>query len=235
MLRHRRGIVRTTVRREEVVLVPAAADRFWDGVQGAELIAPLAATDNLPARPDQNLMAGVYYFRLGRAAVGFWLDATKPLLLHNDVIAIDIDAVRDEAVRRSPEAASAIDLIRRWDADVQTIRNQRAAVDQVAGLPIPGRDLRPMATQIAQAVGADPPSANQVRRRLGAWYRGVLRDRFGPIAPPVADLPSILRQLADAGRDLGPQAERELERIVLELVEVNTGGATLAKSDIADG
>ena len=84
MLRHRRGIVRTTVRHEEVVLVPAAADRFWDGVPGAELIAPLAATDNLPVRPDENLMAGVYYFRLARAAVGFWLDATKPLLLHND-------------------------------------------------------------------------------------------------------------------------------------------------------
>src|SRR5215217_7878537 len=78
MLRRRHGIVRTTVRREEVVLVPAAADQFWDGVQGAELIAPLAATDNLPARPDENLMAGVYYFRLARAAVGFWLDATKP-------------------------------------------------------------------------------------------------------------------------------------------------------------
>src|SRR5215213_187407 len=235
MLRHRRGIVRTTVRQDEVVFVPAPADRFWDGVPGDEIIAPLADTDNLAARPDENLMVGVYYFRLARAAVGFWLDATKPLLLHNDVVAVDIDAVRDETVRRSREAVSAIDLIRRWDADVQTIRNQRAAVDRVAGLPIPGRDLRPMATQIAQAVGTDPPSANQVRRRLGAWYRGVLRDRFGPISPPVADLPSILRQLADTGRDLGPQAERELERIVLELVEVNIGGAPVARSDIADG
>jgi hypothetical protein len=234
MLRHRRGIVRTTVRREEVVLVPAAADRFWDGVPGAELIAPLAATDSLLVRPDENLMAGVYYFRLARAAVGFWLDATKPLLLHNDTVMVDISAVREETERRSREAASAIDLIRRWDADVQTIRNQRAAVDQVAGLPIPGRDLRPMATQIAQAVGADPPSTNQVRRRLGAWYRGVLRDRFGPISPPVTDLPSILRQLADAGRDLGPQAEDELERIVLELVEANTSGTPLVSSDVAD-
>lgn len=235
MLRHRRGIMRATVRREEVVLVPAAANRFWDGVPGAELIAPLASTDNLTVRPDESLMAGVYYFRLARAAVGFWLDATKPLLLHNDVVAIDISAVREEAVRRSRSAASAIDLIRRWDADVQTIRHQRAAVDQVAGLPIPGRELRPMATRIAQAVGADPPSANQVRRRLGAWYRGVLRDRFGPIPPPVSDLPSILRQLSDAGRDLGPQAERELERIVLELVEVNTSGAPLVGSDVTDG
>jgi hypothetical protein len=235
MLRHRRGIVRTTVRREEVVLVPAAADQFWDGVQGAELIAPLAATDNLPTRPDENLMAGVYYFRLARAAVGCWLDATKPLLLHNDRVSVDIGAVREETVRRSRDATSAIDLIRRWDADVVTIRNQRAAVDQAAGLPIPGRDLRPRAAQIAQAVGADPPSANQVRRRMGVWYRGVLRDRFGPISPPVADLPSILRQLGEAGRDLEPQAERELERIVLELVEMNTCSSPLLSSDVADG
>jgi hypothetical protein len=235
MLRHRRGIVRTTVRREEVVLVPAVPDQFWDGVPGAELIPPLAATDNLAARPHENLMAGVYYFRLARAAVGFWLDATKPLLLHNDMVIVDIDAVRDETVRRSREAVSAIELIRRWDADVQTIRNQRAAIDQVAGLPIPGRDLRPMAARIALAVGADPPSANQVRRRLGSWYRGVLRDRFGPIPPPVADLPSILRQFADAGRDLGPQAERELERIVLELVEADSSGGHLVNSDVADG
>jgi hypothetical protein len=235
MLRHRRGIVRTTVRRDEVVLVPASPDRFWDGVQGAELIPPLAATDNLPARTHENLMAGVYYFRLARAAVGFWLDATKPLLLHNDIVTVDIEAVREETVSRSRGAASAIDLIRRWDADVQTIRNQRAAIDQVAGLPIPGRDLRPMAARIALAVGADPPSANQVRRRLGSWYRSVLRNRFGPLPPPVADLPSILRQLADAGRDLGPQAERELERIVLELVAANTSGTPVASSDIADG
>jgi hypothetical protein len=236
MLRHRRGIVRTTVRQEEVVFVPAAADQFWDGVQGAEIIAPLAETDNLPTRPSENLMAGVYYFRLARATVGFWLDATKPLLLHNDVVSVDINAIRDETVRRAREAASAIDLIRRWDADVQTIRNQRAAVDHVAALPIPGRDLRPMAAKIAQGAGGDPPSANQVRRRLGAWYRGVLRDRFGPISPPVADLPMILVQLANAGRDLAPQAERELERIVLDLVsQASPGRSDAVGLDFTDG
>jgi hypothetical protein len=236
MLRHRRGIVRATVRQEEVVLVPAAPDRFWDGVPGAEIIAPLADTDHLPAQPDDSLMAGVYYFRLARAAVGFWLDATKPLLLHSDVVTVDISAVRDETVRRSADASSAIDLIRRWDADVQEIRNQRAAVDQAAALPIPGRDLRAMAAKIAQAAGGDPPSANQVRRRLGAWYRGVLRDRFGPILPPATDLPSVLRQLGDAGRDLAPQAERELERIVLELMTAaSLGAAPAARSNIAHG
>jgi hypothetical protein len=236
MLRHRRGIVRATVRQEEVVLVPAAPDRFWDGVPGAEIIAPLADIDHLPAQPDDNLMAGVYYFRLARAAVGFWLDATKPLLLHNDVVTVDISAVRDETVRRSADASSAIDLIRRWDAGVQVIRNQRAAVDQAAALPIPGRDLRGMAAKIAQAAGGDSPSANQVRRRLGAWYRGALRDRFGPILPPVTDLPSVLRQLGNAGRDLAPQAERELERIVLELMtDASFGAAPAARSNIAHG
>ena len=235
MLRHRRGIVRTTVRREEVVLVPVAADRFWEGVPGAEIIAPLAEIDDLSARPEGNLMAGVYYFRLARAAVGFWLDATKPLLLHNDVATVDLSAVREETAWRSREAISAIDLIRRWDANVQTIRNQRAAVDQVAALPIAGRELRALAATIAQAAGADPPSANQVRRRLGTWYRGALRDRFGPLRPPVADMPSILRHIADAGRDLAPQAERELERIVLELVaEASARDAQAVGSDVAD-
>jgi hypothetical protein len=235
MLRHRRGIVRTTVRPEEVVFVPAAPNRFWDGVPGAEIIAPLADTDNLPARPDGDLMVGVYYFRLARAAVGFWLDATKPLLLHNDIVTVDISAVRDETVRRSREAGSAIDVIRHWNADVQEIRNHRAAVDQAAALPIPSRELRALAATIAQMVGADPPSANQVRRRLGAWYRGALRDRLGPILPPVTDLPSILRQLADAGRDLAPHAERELERIVLELVAEASSGAPAVSSNVADG
>ena len=47
---------------------------------------------------------------------------------------------------------------------------------------------------------------------------------------------SILRQLADAGRDLAPEAERELERIVLELVEEASARDTPAVgSDIANG
>jgi hypothetical protein len=218
MLRRRRGIVRTTVRPEEVVFVPADPRQFWNEVPGAGVIAPLAAVDELPTRTEEDLMVGVYYFRLARAAVGFWLDATKPLLLHNDKVSVDFDAIRDEAVRRSPAAASAIELIRRWDVDVQAIRNQRAAVDQAASLPIPGRELRPMAAQIANVVGGEPPSANQVRRRLGGWYRGELRERFGPLNPPVQDLPSMLRQISEAGRELAPRAERELERIVRELM-----------------
>jgi hypothetical protein len=236
MLRRRHGIVRTTVRPEEVVFVPVEPDRFWDGVPGATIMAPLAETDDLPVRPAESLMAGVYYFRLARAAVGFWLDATKPLLLHNDVVAVDDDAVRREAERRGHGARSAIELIRRWDSDVQTIRDQRAAVDQVASLPIPGRELRPMTARIAATAGGEPPSVNQVRRRLGAWYRGQLRERLGPIPPPVGNLQDVLDQVAAAAREIAPRAELELERIVLELMaearerEANGAGAYSARS-----
>ncbi len=75
-----------------------------------------------------------------------------------------------------------------------------------------------MAARIAAAAGGDPPSANQVRRRLGAWYRGELRERLGPIPPPVANLQDVLDQVAAAGREIAPRAEPEFERIVLELM-----------------
>lgn len=222
MLRRRHGIVRTTVHPDEVVLVPAPPDLFWEGVDGAPIMAPLAAVDRLPAEIDESLLAGLYYFRLARAAVGCWLDATKPLLLHEDAIRADVAAVREEAIGRARSATSAIGLILRWNADVQTIRQQRAAVDQVAGFPIPNRDLRAMTARIAETVGGDPPSANQVRRRLGAWYRGALRESVGPILPPVRDLSAVLRQVGAAGRALTPQLESRVEQVVLELIADNS-------------
>lgn len=124
-------------------------------------------------------------------------------------------------------------LILQWDADVQTVRNQRASVEQVAGLPIPGRELRPRTQAIAESLGADPPSANQVRRRLGSWFRTELRDRVGPVNPPVPDLPAVLRQISLAGRDLAPQAEAELERVVRELIAEQQANADPAGAGVA--
>jgi hypothetical protein len=221
MLRRKHGIVRTTVRPDEVALTPAPPDVFWDGVEGAPIMAPLAAVDRLPVGIDDSLLAGLYYFRLARAAVGCWLDATKPLLLHDDTIRADVAAIRDEAIARGHRASSAIGLILRWNADVQTIRQQRAAVDQVAGFPIPGRELREMAMQLAAVAGVEPPSVNQVRRRVGAWYRAALRERVGPISPPVADLASVLRQIGAAGRDLSPELRERAECAILELIAQN--------------
>ncbi|MFT4037817.1 MAG: hypothetical protein QM692_06530 [Thermomicrobiales bacterium] len=225
-----RGIMRPTVEPHEIVLVPVEPARFWDGVSGATVMAPLEAVDELPLRSRDSLMPGVYYFRLARAAVGFWLDATKPLLLLNDRVELDEAAVRAEAEQRAQRAESAMSLILQWDADVQTVRNQRASVEQVAGLPIPGRELRPRAQAIAESLGADAPSANQVRRRLGNWFRTELRERVGPVNPPVPDLPAVLRQISLAGRDLAPQAEAELERVVRELIAEQWANADSASA-----
>ncbi len=229
-----RGIMRPTVEPHEVVLVPTDPARFWDGVSGSSVMLPLAELDDLPVRPETSLLAGVYYFRLARAAVGFWLDATKPLLLFNDRLELDEEAVRAEAERRARHADSAIALIWQWDADVQTVRNQRASVEQVAGLPIPGRELRPRATAIAESLGAEAPSANQVRRRLSAWFRAELRSRVGPINPPVANLPDVLREIAQIGKQLTPQAERELERIVREVIAETQDGTTAPAATVAN-
>jgi hypothetical protein len=225
MLRRRHGITRTTVRPDEVVFLPAPSALFFDPLEGRRIMPPLAAIDRLPTDLDANLLAGLYYFRLARAAVGFWLDATKPLLLFDDRIAIDEAAVAAEAERRGENAESAWEAIQRWNADVQTVRNARMAVEQVAGLPMGSKELRPLVARLAEEASAEPPpSLNQVRRRLGAWYRGQLRERVGPLTPPVANLPAALREIAAAGAAVAPALPDQAERIVADLIARN--GAT---------
>ncbi len=217
MMERRQGIVRTTVHWSEVVLVPVSASEFFGPMEGAEVMRLLAGIDQIGAPVDENLLAGLYYMRLARAAVGCWLDATKPLLAFQDRPDVDIFAVADEAKRRLAGARSAFELILRWNDDVDIVRNQRAAVDQVAQLPISGKDLRAQIIRLSGENGQIPPSSNQVRRRLGAWYRRELRERVGPLLPPVDDLPAALIEVGQAGAAIEPGLPAELERIVAEL------------------
>lgn len=219
MLRRRHGIVRTTVRSDQVVLVPAPAGAFFEVLEGAQVMEPLASVDKLSVALEENLLAALYYFRLARAAVGCWLDATGPLLAFNDRPVVDEAAVREEAQARAQKAESAFDLVTAWYDDVQTVRAQRAAVDQVAALPLMTRDLRERVSRMALAVGTEPPSVNQVRRRVGAWYRGQLRERMGPMLPPVPDFPGALQRLGHIAAALAPAVETEVERVIEELLE----------------
>ncbi|HET7095270.1 MAG TPA: hypothetical protein VFI22_17405, partial [Thermomicrobiales bacterium] len=178
MLRRRRGITRTTARPDEVVFLPAPPAHFFEPLEGWTIMRPLAAIDALPTDIDASLLTALYYFRLARAAVGFWLDATKPLLPLDDRIAVDEAAIAADAERRGQMASSAWDAIQQWNADVQIVRNARAAVEQVAGMPMGSKELRPLVARLADEAGVEqPPSLNQVRRRLGAWYRRELRQR----------------------------------------------------------
>ena len=220
MLRRRSGIVRATVRNDQVVLLPAPAERFFAPIEGWRLVPPLAAVDALPVAAPESLLAALYYFRLARAAVGCWFDQTGPLLAFNDKPAWDEPAILADLEPRTADGAarSAFEVVRRWNADVQSVRAQRAAVDQVAGLPLLNREIKDLAARVALRAGVEPPSVNQVRRRVGAWYRGRLRDRFGPLLPPVADLPTTLTNLGRVGADLAVELRAEAERVVAELV-----------------
>jgi hypothetical protein len=219
MLERGRGITRVTVSPDEVILVSVSATEFFLKMEGANIMPILAAVDALPIDHRQSLLAGLYYFRLARAAIGCWLDSVKPLLLYNDTVDVDVIAVAAEAVVRSEIANAAIELVLAWDAEVQTVRAERASVEQVAALPLLTRDLREIIAAESAALGAEAPSTNQVRRRVGAWYRGQLRELVGPMRPPIADFPKALQDLAKAGAKVTPKLKVETRRIVVELIE----------------
>lgn len=218
MMRRGFGIARTTVQAAEVALVPVAPEAFFAPLEGARMMPVLAAVDGLPVSIEASLLAGLYYFRLSRAVVGCWTDAVRPLLAHNDQITIDESDIEREVRSRMADAHSAIDLVHGWNHDVQAVREQRAIVDQAATLPVFNKDLRGQVEKLAAEIGAEPPSLNQVRRRLGGWWRGSLRDRIGSIAPPVGDLTPFLGQIALATRDLAPGIPARLELVVEEMI-----------------
>lgn len=218
MLRGRHGIVRATVDTREVIALPAPARAFFAPLEGVSLMPVLAGADDLPIRIDASLLAGLYYFRLARAGIGCWFDATRPLLALNDRIEVDEPAVLAETEARAGSAGSAFALILAWDRDVESVRAQRAAVEQVAGLPVMSRELRGWVEAACRQLGCEPPSANRVRRRLGAWFRGALRERFGPMSPPIDDFGEQLRELGRVSASLTPRLPEETRRIVAELV-----------------
>ncbi|HEV2109306.1 MAG TPA: hypothetical protein VGR16_13680, partial [Thermomicrobiales bacterium] len=214
MFKRKYGVVRTTVRPDQVVLLAAPPSVFFAPLDGAALMPVLAGLDELPIRAEEELMVGLYYFRLARAAIGCGIDATAPLLGFRDRVEVDEALVGVEMLDRAQGASSAFGLILQWDIDVERVRSQRAAVDRVAGLPLRGQEVRELLERHARTTGLAGPSVNQVRRRLGRWYRGALRDEVGPMNPPIADLNSALDRLARVAREVARHAEREAMRII---------------------
>lgn len=214
------GMLRPSVRPEQIILIDAPAWRFFDdSVAGSGLIGPMAAIDALPVGLDESLLASLYYFRLVRSAAGIQADERRPLLSDGARYVVDYDIIGPDIVRRGRDAGSAIAMVREWDRDVDIVRGQREAVEQVAGLPVQSSQLRELIEQVS--IGSDrvPPSINKVRRRLGGWFRSELRDRVGPIDPPVDDLGSTLDRVARASRELFPILQRRQREFVAEMLD----------------
>ena len=212
------GMMRPSVRPEQVMLLDAPARDFFGSVAGGQLIGQFAGVDGLDVDVEGSLLASLYYFRLVRAVAGIQSDERRPLLGDGERYEVDYDVLAADTGHRQRVASSAIEMIRSWDRDAESTRNQRAAVEQVTGLPIVTGELREQIERVSVATGRVPPSLNKVRRRLGAWYRRELRQQVGPIDPPVDDLGAILDRVGRAGRDLIPSLQRETRIVVAEMV-----------------
>lgn len=217
MFKRKHGVVRSTVRPDQVVMLPAPAASFFAPLDGASLMPILASVDNLPVRAEEELMVGLYYFRLARAAVGCGIDAVAPLLGSRERVEVNERLVAAELSDRTAKVRSAYELVLHWDADVERIREQRAAVDRAAGIPMRGHEIRELVERYSAKTGRPGPSVNQVRRRLGGWYRSALREKVGPMTPPIADLNVALDQLASVAVEVARHAEDEALRIIEEL------------------
>ena len=235
LLRERKGPRRTTVREGEVRYVPVTSSGFLEPMGQEGLRSFLAGLDAFPFDPEARLLVGLYYYRLARSAVGCWQDQVAPLLTYRDTVDIDEEAIEAEARRMATMRTSAWGLLLRWNDFAEQVRQQRASIDHVTSVPINGRQLRDRILERSAAAGVVPPSGTKVRRAIGSWFRGKIREEFGPINPPVDDFDGLLRALGRFSRTLTPATWERLERIIEEMVAAAPPVAEVAGESAAMG
>lgn len=218
LLRGRQGSRRIAVPNREICLVPVTVSAFMAPIGHERLIDMLAARDDLELDYRQSLLLTLYYFRLARAAVGFHIDQTRPLLGSREVPTFDLGDVEAEAERVGRNAFGAWNLLLRWNDSAEDVRQQRLAIDQATRFPIPGKVLRQHIERQASAAGVAPPSTNKVRRMAGAWMRARIQEAFGPIIPPVDDMDSLIRRLRLYSRSLVPEVSLYTQEVIRELI-----------------
>lgn len=218
LLQGGRGLRNIAVPNREICLLPITVQEFMQPIGHERLIDILAARDDLEFDYRQSLLLTLYYFRLARAAVGFRIDQTSPLLGARAAPDVDLFDVEAEAERVGRHAFGAWNLILRWNDIAENVRRQRFAVEQATGFPIPGKILRQRIEQRAAAAGVEPPSTNKVRRIAAAWLRSRIQEAFGPIDPPVDDLDSLIRRLRAYSRSLTSEVGAYTDEVIRDLI-----------------
>lgn len=226
MLSGQRGLRRVTVRGHEVTLLPVVAREFFAPLPAAGLVPLIYEADRLPVEPDTSLLAGLYYYRLVRACITCWVDETRPLLGCVDGSVADLDQIRDGLLKYRASATSAFGVVMAWRRDAARVQEDRDRVEHAAALPIAGRDLRALIASICDEETA--PSLNQVRRKLGSWYRAQLLDAVGPINPPVSDLEQVVRVIRGAATSLRHATHAEAIRIIGTLRDERKAAGAIA-------
>jgi hypothetical protein len=197
----------------EVVTVPPATDELFAELPMARLLGPLARIDALPVSPRNNLISAIYYFRLACACFYLWSEGAKPLLANRAPAEPPPGVVAAEAVSRAVAASSAYSLVDGWAMDVEPTVHARAAVANVASLPIRSRDIR--ARVEAAGRGEEPGYMRWLRRELELEFRARLLDLTGEIeADDPRPLPQILDDVAQATRSLRAAARMKLDELL---------------------
>ena len=214
-----RGITRSTVKPDEIVLLEASAAELTDPIPGGEARRRLAALDGLVAQLDDEILLGLYYTRLSSAAGASWFDMHRPLFGPPTSTGPDFSAVDREIAVRTPSTRSGYELVSNWAVDAEEVRADRGAINQAAGLPLPNRELREWTIADAKAAGIDPPSLNRVRKELQRWVNNRLLSEIGIIEPEQGSVNGRIAQIRVLVAEMAPNARNETTNIVLRLAE----------------
>lgn len=180
------------VDRAEVVTIPPHPERLFAGLPESRIIGPLARIDALAVTPRSNLISAIYYLRLSCACFYFWGEEHRPLLSPTPPAKPEPGVVAAAVSTRAEAADSAYQLAESWAVDIEPQVRARAAVGEVASMPIRIRELR---SEIDKAgLGDDNKALRIIRRDLEGAFRSRLHDTLGEV---LADDPRPLTQILD--------------------------------------
>jgi hypothetical protein len=218
---------RATVDLAEVITVPAEPAAMFAGLPPARVLGPLARIDALPVTPRTNLISAIFYFRLACACFFLWGEGARPLLSNRPPADPEPGIVAAEVTARAQRSTSAFGLVDQWAADVEPTNRARAAVAEVATLPVRMRDVR----DLFERIGAgDNKALRAIRRDLELSFRERLIERTGEIdAGDPRPLATILEDVARAARSLGPEMYQKLDELVAVSSHNRAGNAAAGK------
>lgn len=202
-----------TVDPREVVTAPPEPAAMFAELPMARLLGPLARIDALPVSPRDNLISAIYYFRLACGCFYLWAEATRPLLSNRPPSEPEPGLVAAEVTTRAVAASSAYALVDSWSLDIEPTAHARAAVANVASLPVRMRDIRALVE--ARGRGEEPGYMRWVRKELELEFRTRLLDLTGEVeADDPRPLPRILDDVAGAARGLRPVMRAKLDELL---------------------
>ena len=211
-----RGRLAARVSTQQTLLIPVQPVPFLKDLSGSRLLGPLATLDGFRDQLRSNMLLSMYYFRLARACYGAYAETARPIFgpaLNDDDPTSSVERLTIEFAH---SASSSWDVVQQWDTLAEHVRRQREAAYAAMAFPMANREFRDriVAESLKREVVA--PSINNVRKRVGAWYRGQFDQQLGTVMPPVADMPALLQQIHRIAADVMPLVEPAFDSILDE-------------------